>query len=208
MTKPKPAKVEHTDDPRVKKVKVKRDRLSRASGSESEEFGNLIPAQAMHAFWHAPDSTDKDFENTIGTCMASMEGIAPQGEIEGMFAAQIIACHQAAMECMRRAMIPEINSDSRSYNLTQANRLMRSYATLVGALDKHRGKGQQKVIVEHVHVHEGGQAIVGNIEQTGGAKRNGAQQSHAQTTVTHAPEPEMRSAFEKVGETVPLTCNG
>ena len=26
------------------------------------------------------------------------------------------------------------------------------------------GKGQQKVTVEHVHVHEGGQAIVGNVE--------------------------------------------
>jgi len=32
------------------------------------------------------------------------------------------------------------------------------------ALNKHRGKGQQKVTVEHVHVHEGGQAVVGNVE--------------------------------------------
>ena len=31
------------------------------------------------------------------------------------------------------------------------------------ALNKHRGKGQQKVTVEHVHVHQGGQAIVGRI---------------------------------------------
>ena len=30
--------------------------------------------------------------------------------------------------------------------------------------DAHRGKGQQKVMVEHVHFHEAGQAIVGNVE--------------------------------------------
>ena len=41
------------------------------------------------------------------------------------------------------------------------------------ALNRHRGKGQQKVTVEHVHVHEGGQAIVGNVESRGvGSHRN------------------------------------
>ena len=32
------------------------------------------------------------------------------------------------------------------------------------ALNKHRGKGDQKVTVEHVNVEAGGQAIVGSIE--------------------------------------------
>ena len=41
------------------------------------------------------------------------------------------------------------------------------------ALNRHRGKGQQKVTVEHVHVHEGGQAIVGNVESRGeGSQQN------------------------------------
>ena len=31
-------------------------------------------------------------------------------------------------------------------------------------LNKHRGKGQQKITVKHVNVAAGGQAIVGNIE--------------------------------------------
>jgi hypothetical protein len=37
---------------------------------------------------------------------------------------------------------------------------------LLEALDRYRGTGQQKVTVEHVHVHSGGQAIVGAV--TGG----------------------------------------
>jgi hypothetical protein len=32
-------------------------------------------------------------------------------------------------------------------NLSQANKLSRTYATLLEALDRHRGKGQQKVTV-------------------------------------------------------------
>jgi len=34
----------------------------------------------------------------------------------------------------------------------------------LAALDKHRGRNPQKVVVEHVHVEAGGQAIVGHVE--------------------------------------------
>ena len=79
-------------------------------------------------------------------------------------AAQLLAAHHAAMEGYRRAMIPEQTFEGRKENLTQANKLSRTWATLLEALYKHRGKGQQKVTVEHVHVHAGGQAVVGVVE--------------------------------------------
>jgi len=34
-------------------------------------------------------------------------GIGPKDEIEGMISAQLIAAHNAAMECYRRAMLGE-----------------------------------------------------------------------------------------------------
>jgi hypothetical protein len=79
-----------------------------------------------------------------------------------MLAAQLIACHNAAMECYRRAADSKL--PARDYHLNQANKLSRTYSTLLEALNRHRGKGQQKVMVEHVHVHQGGQAIVGHVE--------------------------------------------
>jgi hypothetical protein len=83
-------------------------------------------------------------------------------------AAQLVACHNASMECYRRAMIDEQTFEGRRENLSQANKLSRTYATLLEALNRHRGKGtQQKVIVEHVNVAAGGQAIVGNVEALG-----------------------------------------
>jgi hypothetical protein len=41
----------------------------------------------------------------------------------------------------------------------------RTFVELLAALDRRRGKGGQQVVrVEHVHVHQGGQAIVGNVQ--------------------------------------------
>ena len=45
-------------------------------------------------------------------------------------AAQLIAAHNAAMECYRRAMIGEQTFEGRRENLNQANKLSRTYATL------------------------------------------------------------------------------
>jgi hypothetical protein len=55
--------------------------------------------------------------------------------------------------------------------LSQANKLSRTYAVLLDALNRHRGKGQQKVTVEHVHVHSGGHAIVGAVQTPRGIRR-------------------------------------
>jgi hypothetical protein len=109
-----------------------------------------------------------------------------------MLAAQMVAAHNATMECYRRAMIPEQTYEGRKQSLDYANKLSRTYATLLEALNRHRGKGQQKVTVEHVHVHPGGQAIVGAVEAGGGVASGKQRQPHAKT-LSHAPQPPLRS---------------
>jgi hypothetical protein len=51
-----------------------------------------------------------------------------------------------------------------------AVKLLRTFTMQVEALQRYRGKGQQKVTVEHVHVHAGGQAIVGAVTPGGGGR--------------------------------------
>ena len=121
-----------------------------------------------------------------------------------MIAAQLVACHNASMECYRRAMIGEQTFEGRRENLSQANKLSRTYATLLESLNRHRGKGQQKVTVEHVHVHEGGQAIVGNVESPGGGfAPKSKEQPHA---LAHAPGTTMPSA-DTPREPVPVASD-
>jgi hypothetical protein len=46
--------------------------------------------------------------------------------------------------------------------------MLRTFVAQMEALKKYRTGGQQKMIVEHVNVNEGGQAIVGTVNQGGG----------------------------------------
>jgi hypothetical protein len=46
---------------------------------------------------------------------------------------------------------------------TAAARLFRVYVSQVEALRRIRNGGSQFVRVEHVHVNEGGQAVIGNV---------------------------------------------
>jgi hypothetical protein len=58
--------------------------------------------------------------------------------------AQLIAAHNAAMECYRRAMHSEQTFEGRRENLNQANKLSRSYAVLVEALNSPRARAGRK----------------------------------------------------------------
>jgi hypothetical protein len=99
-------------------------------------------------------------------------------------------------------MIGEQTFEGRRESLTQANKLSRSFATLLEALNRHRGKGQQKVTVEHVHVHSGGQAVVGVVG--GGDPPKSEEQPYA---LGYAPGAPMRSAHPE-RQHVPLASDG
>ena len=71
------------------------------------------------------------------------------------------------------------------------------------ALNRHRGKGQQRVTVEHVHVHQGGQAIVGAVHQGGGVPANSEDRPHAKP-ITHAPGETLPGDLEALGEAMPV----
>ena len=136
--------------------------LACAMGSVDPDFCQRLLNQAANSSTMGGLETP-DHVNAI---VAAMTGLAPQSELEGMLAAQMVACHNATMECLRRASLQEQTFEGRKMNMTYADRFMRTFAVQVEALGKHRKGGQQKVVVEHVHVYTGGQAIVGNVNQT------------------------------------------
>jgi hypothetical protein len=135
-----------------------------------------------------------------------MKGLDPKDELEAMMGAQLLAAHAAAMECYRRAMMEQQTTEGRNANLAQANKLSRTYATLVEALNRHRGKGgQQKVTVEHVHVYEGGQAAIGAFAQGGGVAAKSEEQTHAKQDAD-APEPALLR-HDPLANVLPITSN-
>ena len=167
--------------------------LKDIGGSQSDNWNNTLINQAVNSLWTA----HSDEETLSRQCSATAEaliGIGPKDELEGMIAAQLIAAHNAAMECYRRAMIREQTFEGRRDSLNQANKLSRTSAAPIEALNRHRGKGQQRVTVEHVHVHSGGQAVVGMVTPTVARPTSG--DSNAKQ-VAHAPQPALRSEDPK-----------
>ena len=167
-------------------------KLKKIGGSRSDHWNSTLANQTLKALWleHSdPATQEKQYSATV----AALIGIGPKDELESMMAAQLIAAHNAAMECYRRAMIGEQSFEGRRENLAQANKLSRTYATVLEALNRHRGKGQQKVTVEHVHVHSGGQAVVGMVDGLGGGDRAKSEEQPHAKQLAHAPEPPLPS---------------
>jgi hypothetical protein len=190
MSIEKPANAPTTvlaDDPNDRKGTLKN-----IGGSQSDHWNNILANQVVQALW-VKNSDKNERDRQLSGAVAALIGIAPKGELEGMMAAQLIAAHNAAMECYRRAMIGEQTFEGRRENLAQANKLSRTYATLLGALNHHRGKGQQKVTVEHVHVHSGAQAVVGVVSTPGGGDRAKLEEQPHAKRIAHAFEPPLPS---------------
>jgi hypothetical protein len=181
--------------------------LKNIGGSKSNDWNRTIIDQALGTLWHS-NSDEKERGRQVNATVAFLGQQKPADELEAMMAAQLFAAHNAAMECYRRAMIKEQSLEARTQNLTQANKLSRTYATLIEALSRHRGKStQQKVTVEHVHVYEGGQAVVGVVNPAvaggGVTTRNGDQPHGSNGTGAIAPQPALLRA-DAPGNVLPI----
>ena len=172
----------------VPRPSAQRGDLRSNSGSDNDDFSNVLLNQVAYALWLEPCDADEQ-KRLVQATLAAMIGMKPRDELEGM----LIASYSAAMECYRRAMLGEQTFEARRENLTQANKLSRTYAALTEALDRHRGKGQQRITVEHVNVHAGGQAIVGAVTSGGGDRQQSEQLTDATREITHEPGSPMRS---------------
>jgi len=104
----------------------------------------------------------------VNAALASIVEIDPQDSTELMLASQMAVVHAMAMEMSSRAMYRDQSLLVVDKNITFVNKLMRTFTTLVETLNKYRTKGQQKIIVQHVNVSDGGQAVIGDVNQRGG----------------------------------------
>jgi hypothetical protein len=133
---------------------------------------------------HLLDQVIQTFKGTVSTdgvdsdkgalacnnALSILDGIQPQDEIEGMLAVQMIGVHNMAMDCIGKATRTEWVNKMSTYT-NGATKLLRAFAAQMEALKKYRTGGQQKIVVEHVNVSEGGQAIVGVVNRGEGATR-------------------------------------
>ena len=164
-------------------------------------LNSLISAACDGTPGHPPTEED------VNGVLAAVHGIRANDEIEAMLAVQMVATHFAATRALRRLKGSDMVSQQDS-NGNLAVKLLRTFAAQTEALQRYRGKGQQKVTVEHVHVHTGGQAIVGSVSQTGGGRDHDENRGQPHATenagaITFAPGTTLPSA-DKARDAMPV----
>jgi hypothetical protein len=107
----------------------------------------------------------------VEEAFALVQAIGPKDALEAMLVVQMVGTHNLAMEFLRRAAQEAIGCAPE--NAEMATKMLRTFTAQTEALNRLRGKGQQKVIVEHVTVNQGGQAVVGAINHQGAPRVGG-----------------------------------
>jgi len=137
-------------------------------GTADMELQYQFMAQSWGAMGLTEEDLKKEMEKYFNRVHAAIAGINPVNEVEAMLAVQTIATHNMAMEFSRRAMQKQQCSEGVDVNVTRATQFMKIFLDQVECLKKLKGKtSHQKVTVEHVHVHQGAQAVVGVIAPRG-----------------------------------------
>ena len=150
------------DDDRAEQISEVEKGLCKIAGVFDKRTAYRIMSQLQAMLIWTPSNTTPG-----GRFMAAFETLAelkPTNMSESLLAVQMIGVHEAAVRFLRNATIQAQTVEGQDINMLRAIKLMRLFNEQLEAMAKLKGKvGQQKVVVEHVHVHKGGQAIVGTV---------------------------------------------
>ena len=151
------------------------ERWHQAFATTDVNLGAFLRLQAMLA---AGGSRENNFANDYS--FAAVHSLAPRDGLEALLAVQMVGVHSLAMKFLAIAALEGQTTAGIELSTSRVDRLLRTFTAQMEALKKYRSKGEQRCIVEHVHVHSGGQAVVGSVtaggrEPGGGDEENGDQ---------------------------------
>jgi len=136
-------------------------RLKKAFGTRSSDFVNASLLQLQTA---ARLPSGGISEIALNAALAMIEAADPKDEIVGALAVQMACTHTATMAVLAR-LGGGGGTERRVAGLgSAAARLLRAYSGQVEVLRQLRHGGHQSMRVEHIHINDGGQAVIGNVQ--------------------------------------------
>jgi hypothetical protein len=140
------------------------NKYRKITGMTTETGLELIINQMMAMqVWHR----SKTETQKLTAAVDLIAEFQPTNATEALLAVQMFGIHEAALFFLKRATLDGQTFEGNDANVVRATRLMRLFSEQAELMAKLKGKtAQQKVIVEHVHIHQGGQAIVGAVTAT------------------------------------------
>ena len=142
-----------------------RARLRDAFGNTmSDEFVDVMLGKVIEAL--KPNPFDQLEEATLNSALAIIHSARCRSELEALVAVEIVATGFAGLRFLRQSQHSMTDDYIRTYG-PYANKLLRLHLDLIQALDHHRRGHKQTVEVHHVHIHSGGQGMVGIVNASG-----------------------------------------
>lgn len=122
---------------------------------------------AVDASNHRTDLLTMLGNDIAAIALDAADTIEAGNSIEKMLAHQMAAIHDASMRMVHRAnLIQEPSLAAKTLN--SAMKGFSAYQGAIGAMRQLRGNQQQHIVVQHVNVSAGGQAMVGTVNTRGG----------------------------------------
>ena len=108
----------------------------------------------------------------LGTDIAAMaldaaDTIGAGNSLEKMLAHQMAALHEASLQMFRRANLMEDHAVATKC-MGAAIKACTAYQNALMTLERVRSDKRQHIVVQHVQVNAGGQAVVGSVSAGGG----------------------------------------
>jgi hypothetical protein len=154
---------------------------------DQEATKRRLDRQVRQAVRCAPGAQGSwDQQDTLACAGAMVRALKPTNAAEWMIAAKVVITHNVGVDLAQQAMKTD-SVEHREQMLKFALKFMDSSTRHSEALDKHRGKGEQKVTVKYVHVASGGQAIVGNVETVAKTRQGKRKSNQKPLAIADAP---------------------
>ncbi len=118
-------------------------------GADHDEWNDWLVLATALAMPVNQNDEARATEATVAA-VSGMVDMKPADPIEGIILSQLIVAHQASLSMYRRAWAqPSEYFEARTKYLALADKAARTVVMLTERLDHHRGRGQQKIVVQH-----------------------------------------------------------
>ena len=189
---PRQSEIDHPD------LLVGQLALMDALGTTDLDFFNGLLSQLKHASLEGGKLSERE----LNFMLSVIKGIKPRDQVEAMLAAQMAAVHSAVMHFTSSLKHAETAEHLDCFERA-SNKLYRTFASQIEALKRHRMHDEQRVTVPNVTVNEGGQAIVGNVNEA--RRKNAPKMAPNSSSVrTRAQEDNCVSAPTDPNQVVPI----
>jgi len=123
-------------------------------------------SQALSSCIAVTNTPTEDWD-TISALLCSID---PRNALEACLAIQLVGVHYQTVALLSKAAKCDF-LDTKEHYLKVAVKLSKHYVGQVEALKRLRSKGEQRMVVEHVNIHSGAQAVVGQLDAPRGGEK-------------------------------------